>query len=162
MQKFQRNTLEVEAVQWFPGIAVEGLVEVKPEIVVSSTRNHYYLSTHPQGLKRPDAWFPVNAEDKGKAPPVGIMPFMFWKVKEGHRLPAKEGDDLVERYLAYMGWNRLPEPIGRIRISGETKIVVAGKWIVIGPGGQVLVLDDREFTECYTPKQGGSDAGVSN
>lgn len=149
MAKYVTRAVEVEAVQWQPGVAHEGLVEHAPEIILSASGTHFYLSARfPKGsgpgpFHMPDAWLTV--EGYGDS-----LPFAFWKVKDGEHRPAgpPTEDPLTRKYLEYAKVSELPQSYA---VLDKDVIVSAGDWIVTKDGERER-LTPEEFAARYEPE----------
>lgn len=149
--KFRKRSVAVDAVQWFPGLAVVGVRQMDPTLVFSANGKHYYLNAlgHPKMFA--DAWIPVEADAEGNNK---VLPFSFWKVSKGEERPAVAGDPLVEKYLRYARVVALPQPYGLVETSEGTKTVHPGDWVATGEDGKVSVLSPRDFEETYERAEG--------
>ena len=145
--KFRKKPVVIEAVQWFPGVAVEGVEECVPELIFSKDEKHYYLSALSE--LRADAWMPVVLPIDPKEQ-IRILPFSFWKVKSGRRCPATTGEVLTERYLRYQEAKALPPSYGLIdTLEGRRLTVSAGDWIITGVKGEKYPCKPDIFAETY-------------
>jgi hypothetical protein len=144
--KFRKKPIVIEAEQWFPGKFVDGVKQIDPTIVFSEDKQHYYLSAsgHSKDLKRVDAWLPCKQGGD-------ILPFAFWKIKSGSKLPAPLYPDLVERYLKYMGWPHVPESYGIVETLEGNMSVSPGDWIITGVKGEKYPCKPDIFDATYEP-----------
>ncbi len=138
--KFRRKVVDVEAVQWAPGLVMDGLKDMPVEVVESRDGKWFYVSG--DGV-RADRWLPVD-----EASPESPLPFAFYEVKAGMRTPVSPDAPLVKRYGEACGWKAVPQPYARLSDeSDHSQIVHLGDWIVNG----VEVLSDAEFAATYEP-----------
>lgn len=136
--KVRKRPLEVDAVQWSPGVAVEGLRVFIPEIVRSLKGDHFYLSARDPKGAMATAWLPD--ADGGD-----VLPFAFWSVKSGERYPAVADEPRTKRALHYMRLAEIPPAYAVLDDAVGSKIVALGSWIVTFAGGRRSVFTPEEF-----------------
>lgn len=139
--KFRNKPIVIDAEQWQPGKVIEGVQEVKPELLISQNGRYYYLSALSE--LRADAWLPVNEGDDE------ILPFAFYEVKVGERRLATAEDPLTQRYLARMEADSLPPSYGIVETLEGRKTCLPGDWIVTGVKGEKYPCKPDLFEATY-------------
>jgi len=155
--QFIPREIPVQAAQWRPGLSLDlnlnigELSERPPQLIFSASGSHYYLSAfYDEHPKFASAWLPV-VEGAGE-----VLPFAFWEVKPGERVEAKEGDELVLRYMRYMKWAYLPAPHAVLITGGGIGSSVSvhdGDWIVLHGDGAVQIMKDDVFQKKYKAQE---------
>jgi len=152
--KFRKKPVVIDATQWFPGIAIDGVQQIDPEIIFSRDGKHFYLTGRINGTAEgpfkvmgADAWLPIVDGDGD------ILPFAFWEVKSGDRLKAAMSDPLVVKYLAYMKADNLSEPYGIIDTLEGKMTVSPGDWIITGVKGEKYPCKPDVFDATYEPAE---------
>jgi hypothetical protein len=175
--KFTRKESTVDAVQWHPGMKVDGVrSREKVEIIYSADGLYFYVS---KGDLRPRQWVSVNPIDgpvpdekkggvlngwaeiknqvTGRVYHREVLPFNFWDVRSGKHDEFAYADlppsalDLVLDYAAMSGW-----PEDQLKMSyyawvedGDRNIQVKdGSWIV-NDAGKIRVYDDATFRKLF-------------
>jgi hypothetical protein len=155
--KYRKKPVVVEAVQWFPGFAIDGVKEIVPEIILSASGKHFYLSASfpggcgPGPFRMPDAWLPVEDGE--------ILPFTFWDLKVGETRPASADDPLTKKYLEYAKLTELPQPYGLVDTLEGRMIVSPGDWIITGVKGEIYPCKPDIFEATYEPEADRPRAG---
>ena len=149
----------IEAEQWYPGQAVEGVVEVRPRVIYSRDGKYYYVEGG-YGEKLPSSWLAVDPSD---APQGDCLPFAFWEVKAGTTRPVAWKDELADRYVAHEGWDGLPASHGAIGTLEGKMLVNPGDWIITGVKGEKYPCKPGIFAATYEPVEAaaGTPAGSS-
>lgn len=148
MPKFRTKPTIVEAVQWDGKTPHEAVEAHHGELIYSRNGTHYYVY---HLLLNPTAWVPLSGEDKD------ILPFAFYEVKSGRKVPLNElaGLDLDLVNASLKNYNPTPtleqlEPWGYIKTSHGDLEVRVGDWIISGPQGFER-LKNSVFTKIYEP-----------
>jgi hypothetical protein len=138
--KVREKAEEAEAIQWFPGVKIEGVEEVAITAHFSADGASYYVSG--MGVQ-PMKWIPVDGNGME-------FPFAFWHVEAGKKQPITVEDLLYERYAKASGWKKDAKRYARlIRPYGEG-LVHEGEWVVRSVLGALHVYNDEDFRKKFT------------
>lgn len=141
--KFRKKPIVVDAEQWQPGKIIEGVQEIKPELLISQNGRYYYLSALSE--LRADAWLPVTEGDGD------VLPFAFYEVKVGERRLATAEDPLTQRYLERMKADALPPSYGLVETRGGRKTCLPGDWVITDEKGEKYPCKPDIFEATYEP-----------
>lgn len=149
MPRFRKKPVVIEAVQW-DGVTPHGAVDRREgELVYSRSEAHYYV-WHPS--LNASAWMPMSGKDED------ILPFAFYEVKSGRRVPFSElaGADLELVQTSLQNYQPTPKledlkPWGYIEtLEGKMEVNV-GDWIIKGVKGEFYPCKDDIFRATYEP-----------
>lgn len=140
--KYRKRPVVVDAVQWHPGVLIEGVKECAPEIVLARNEKLFYLSGFYPDQRNADAWLPAGDEKES-------YPFAFYEIKSARRYPAALGEKLTERALKEMGRPTLPPTYGLIETLEGRMTVDDGDWVITGVKGEKYPCKPDIFAETY-------------
>ena len=152
MPRFQRKPFVIEAVQWHrPGDhpAVEAR---EPHILFDRAGHYFYVARFDDEMMKARAWLAVDPDGDVAQREGNVLPFAFYKVKEGEAKPIHEHRDLYERYAKQAGMLTEPVATGLVQGPGSKVSVKPGDWIIGEPEGTTFtVLNDEAFRSEYKP-----------
>lgn len=138
MMKVRRKSPIVEAVEWAPGLVMDGLTDMPVEVIESRDGKWFYVNGHGE---RADRWLPTDEASTDEP-----LFFAFYEVKVGKRIPSSPDAPPVKRYGAACGWKSAPQPYAVLRDeNGHGQIVCLGCWIV----GSKDVVNSAELAAEY-------------
>lgn len=143
--KFRKKPIVIDAEQWQPGKVIEGVQEIKPELLISQNGRYYYLSALSE--LRADAWLPVNELDGEN------LPFAFYECKVGERRLATADDPLTQRYLAHLKATALPPSYGIVETLEGRMTCLPGDWVITGVKGEKYPCKPDIFEATYEPAE---------
>lgn len=185
MKKYRNKPIEVEAIQYQPKVDIIGVEVIEPEFIYDEFGEFYYPSCD-NGPRSCDCWlslktYPTESDARLVANKLGgafaevmgvktndgreyvriVLPFSFWKVREGSRKPIDAQSDEWLDYALHLKWHEDHIPRGRAFVKttdGGKRRLVAGQWIVTRSDGHVELYEAEEFTNRFDPVNESSNA----
>lgn len=154
--KFKKKPVVVEAVQWFKMGDHPAVESREPEIIFDKHENYYYVSHCDHDVEPPKTWLAVNPNSEVAVKNGASLPFAFYEIKSGKRVPASdpsvadsENGNLFGLYANYSKWNKVPGIFGWIKTLEGGHIVTPGDWIITGVSGEHYPCKPDIFEKTY-------------
>lgn len=170
--KVVHKPIVLDAVQWHPGVAIEGVAEDAATVHYSEWGDLYYISRPHSKANHWLSTFPFaepTEADRQAAngffgpslaqfTPPGrpsywrkVYAFITTKVKVGRTEPADETSDLFLDYASLEKWPKAVPPRATLitGVSGSRFTLAAGDWVVTYPCGKRAVMTDERLRADY-------------
>jgi len=174
---YRTRSEPIEAIQWQPGAIPELVKVAKARVHFSEDQTYYYVHLigaqcrHWVAVKEVDGPVPEDQRNGAldgfiqmdKLDHSGcyhrkILPFAFWKVREGRQVEVDLNDEkhelypLIEDYALVEKWN-MRDAMVHVLHGSQQYIIRPGDWVV-KKGREVTVVTDTQFQKLYEPQSG--------
>lgn len=145
--KYVQKRKEVDATPWFKDGDHPQVHLRAAEIIFDKFDNYFYVNAVNM---RASTWLAVDPDGPIAREHGASLPFSFYNVKSGKRVPVTEKPELLKIYSEHMGWTKAPVDHGYIEGEDGRQIVKPGDWIIYD-NGKLSVKSNEDFLEEYEP-----------